>query len=112
MSGLRVTVLTARFLCELGILFALAFWGFTAVDGAGEGVLGLGALTLAAAIWGTFVSPKARRRLSVPFRVSVEIDLYVLSAIALWFAGSPLAAIVLGVLGIATSALNAVTEPR
>jgi hypothetical protein len=73
-------------------------------------VLGLGAPALAAAIWGTFVSPKARRPLSVPFRVSLEIDLYVLSALALWFAGSPVAAIVLGVLGITTSALNAVTE--
>jgi hypothetical protein len=34
MSGLRMIVLTARFLCELGILASLAFWGFTAVDGA------------------------------------------------------------------------------
>ncbi|MGH2589267.1 MAG: YrdB family protein [Actinomycetota bacterium] len=110
MSGLRVIVLTARFLCELGILASLAFWGFTAVDGAGAWVLGLGAPALAAGIWGTFVSPKARRPLSVPFRVSVEIDLYVLSALALWFAGSLLAAIVLGVLGITTSALNAATE--
>lgn len=41
-------MLTVRFLCELGILVALAAWGFTAVDGAVAWVLGLGAPTLAA----------------------------------------------------------------
>jgi hypothetical protein len=110
MSGLRGIVLTVRFLCELGMLVALVYWGFTAVDGALAWVLGLGAPTLAAAIWGTFVSPKARRPLSMPFRLPVEIDLFVLSAVALWFAGAPTAAIVLSVLGITTSALNAATE--
>lgn len=110
MSGLRGVVLTVRFLCELGMLVALAYWGFTAVDGALAWVLGLGAPTLAAAIWATFVSPKARRPVSMPVRISVEIDLFVLSALALWFAGAPAAAVVLGVLGIATSALNATTE--
>ena len=109
MSGLRGAVLTLRFLCELGMLGALAYWGFIAVDGALAWVLGLGAPTLAAAIWATFVSPKARRPVSLPVRISVEIDLFVLSALALWFAGAPAAALVLGVLGIATSALNATT---
>ena len=110
MSRLRGIVLTVRFLCELGMLVALAYWGFTAVDGALAWVPGLGAPTLAAAIWATFVSPKARRPVSMPVRVSVEIDLFVVSALALWFAGAPAAAVVLGVLGIATSALNATTE--
>ena len=110
MSGLRGIVLTVRFLCELGMLVALAFWGFTAVDGALAWVLGLGAPTVASAIWATFVSPKAKRPLSMPFRVSIEIDLFVLSALALWFAGAPAAAVLLGGLGIATSALNATTE--
>jgi len=103
-------VLTVRFLCELGMLVALAYWGFAVVDGALAWVLGLGAPTLAAAIWATFVSPKARRPVSLPVRVSVEIDLFVLSTLALWFSGAPAAAIVLGVLGIATSALNATSE--
>ena len=103
-------MLTVRFLCELGMLVALAYWGFAVVDGALAWVLGLGAPTLAAAIWATFVSPKARRPVSLPVRVSVEIDLFVLSTLALWFSGAPAAAIVLGVLGIATSALNATSE--
>ena len=72
-------------------------------------MLGLGAPTLAAVIWATFVSPKARRPVSMPVRISVEIDLFVLSALALWFAGAPAAAVVLGVLGITTSVVNATT---
>lgn len=48
----------------------------------------------------------------MPVRVSIEIDLFVLSALALWFADAPAAAIVLGVLGIATSALHATTQRR
>jgi hypothetical protein len=79
-SGLRGIVLTVRFLCELGMLVALAYWGFTVVDGALAWALGLGAPTLVAAIWARFVSPKAKRTLSMPLRVSVEIDLFVLSA--------------------------------
>lgn len=103
-------MLTVRFLCELGMLIGLAYWGFTVGEGAVAWVLGIGAPAIAAAIWATFIAPKAARPLSMPLRVSFEIDLFVLSAVALWFAGAPAAAIVLGVLGVTTSALNAVTE--
>ena len=110
MRGLRAGVLTVRFLCELGMLAALTYWGFTAADGAGAWVLGLGAPLIAAGIWGAFVSPKAKRPVSLPVRLSIEVDLFVVSAIALWFAGAPALAVALGVTGIATSVLNAVTE--
>ena len=35
MSGLRGVTLTGRFLCELAMLAALAYWGFQAGDGVG-----------------------------------------------------------------------------
>ena len=73
-------------------------------------MLGIGAPAVVAVIWGTFIAPKAPRPLPIPFRVSIEIDLFVLTAIALWFADAPVAAIALGVLGVTTSSLNVVTE--
>ncbi len=97
-------------MCELGLLAALAYWGFTAADGAGAWVLGLGTPLIAAGIWGVYVSPKARRPVSLPLRLSIEIDLFVVSAIALWSAGAPALAVALVVTGIGTSVLNALTE--
>ena len=35
MSGLRGVTLTVRFLCELAMLAALAYWGFPVGDGVG-----------------------------------------------------------------------------
>ena len=49
MSGLRGVTLTVRFLCELAMLAALAYWGFVVGDDVGAGVLGIGAPLLAAA---------------------------------------------------------------
>ena len=52
MSGLRGVILAVRFLCELAMLAALAYWGFTAGDGAGAWLLGVGAPLLAAVVLG------------------------------------------------------------
>ena len=50
MSGLRGVTLTVRFLCELAMLAALAFWGFTAGEGLLAWVLGIGAPVLATGV--------------------------------------------------------------
>jgi hypothetical protein len=86
--------------------------GFVVGEGAGAWALGLGAPALAAVSWGWFVSPKARRPLPPPIRLAIEIGLFALGAVALWFAGARAVAVVLAIGGIATSALNAFTEPR
>ncbi len=111
-SGFRGSVLLLRFVCELGMLAALMYWGFTAGDGAWAWVLGIGAPALAGLAWGLFVAPKARRPVSLAIRLSIETDLFVVSAIALWFSGQPALGVTLGVVGVLTSVLNAVTEPR
>jgi hypothetical protein len=111
-TTLRTAVLGVRFLCELGLLAALASWGFVVGEGAGAWALGLGAPALAAVSWGWFVSPKARRPVSLPTRLAIEIVLFALGALALWSAGARAVAVVLAVGGIATSVLNALTEPR
>ena len=107
-----MTILVIRFLCELGLLAGLAYWGFTVGEGATAWLLGLGAPALAAVVWGLFVAPKARYPVSMPVRVSIELDLFILATLALWFAGAPVAGLLLGVVGATTSGLNAVTENR
>jgi hypothetical protein len=71
-------------------------------------VLGIAAPLAAAGVWGRFVAPKARRPVSLPVRLSIEIDLFVVASLALWFADAR--GLALGSLGIATSILNALTE--
>lgn len=111
-SGFRGSVLLLRFLCELGMLAALMYWGFTVGEGAWAFVLGIGAPAIAATVWGLFVAPKAPRPVRLAVRLSIETDLFLVSAIALWFAGQPALGVTLVVLGIVTSVLNAATEPR
>ena len=110
MSGLRGVTLTVRFLCELAMLVALAYWGFTVGDGIGAWVLGVGAPLLAAVVWGAWVAPKARWPVPIWNRVVVELVLFGAAASAFAFAGQPLAALVLGAAALATSLLNASQE--
>lgn len=92
------------------MLAGLAYWGFTVGEGAIAWVLAIGAPAAAAVVWGTFVSPKAKRPVSLPVRLSIEIDLFIVTGLALWFADARAFALALGSLGIAASVLNAVTE--
>jgi Protein of unknown function (DUF2568) len=112
MSGLRGVTLTARFLCELAMLAALAYWGFGAGDGPGAWLLGIGAPVLAAAVWGSLVAPKARWPVPGPVRVAIELVLFGAAAAALAAAGQPVAGLVLGVAGVVTSLLNEAQERR
>jgi Protein of unknown function (DUF2568) len=107
-SGLRGVTLTVRFLCELAMLAALAYWGF----GVGSWLLGLGAPLLAAIVWGAFVAPRARWPVRAPVRVVIELVLFGVAAAGLAVAGQPVPAVVLGVAAVTTSLLNAWQEPR
>jgi hypothetical protein len=111
-SGLRGVTLTLRFLCELAMLAALALWGFGAGDGAGAWLLGIGAPLLAAAVWGAFVAPRARWPVPAPVRVAIELVLFAAATAALAAAGQPVAAVVLGAVGLVTSLLNEAQERR
>jgi Protein of unknown function (DUF2568) len=112
LSGARGATLTARFLCELAMLAALAFWGYVVGEGPWAWLLGIGAPVLAAVVWGTFVAPKARIPVSAPVRVQIELVLYALAAVGLSAAGQPVAAVVLAVAGLVTSLLNDAQERR
>ena len=110
MSGLRGVTLTARFLCELAMLAALAYGGFSVSDGGEAWALGVGAPLLAAVVWGALVAPKARWPVPIPTRVVIELILFGVAAGALAVAGLPLAAVVLGAAALVTSLLNASQE--
>jgi Protein of unknown function (DUF2568) len=73
-------------------------------------VLGIGAPVVAAAVWGAFVAPRARWPVPAGVRVVIELVLFGVAAAALAAAGQPLAAVVLGVAGVAISLLNEAQE--
>ena len=110
LRGLRGATLTARFLCELAMLAALAFWGYVVGDGVWAWLLGLAAPAVAAVVWGTFVAPRAKLPVPAPVRVAVELVLFAAAAAGLAAAGQPVAAVVLGVAGLVTSLLNDLQE--
>jgi Protein of unknown function (DUF2568) len=112
LSGLRGATLVARFVCELAMLAALAFWGYVVGEGVWAWLLGLAAPAVAAGVWGTLVAPRARVPVPAPVRVTVELVLYAAAAVGLAAAGQPVAAVVLGVGGLVTSILNDLQERR
>ena len=112
LSGLRGATLTARFLCELAMLAALAFWGYVVGEGVWAWLLGLAAPVVAAVVWGTFVAPRAKVPVPAPVRVAIELVLYAAAAAGLAVAGQPVAAVVLAVGGLVTSVLNDRQEQR
>ena len=111
-SGLRGRTLAARFVCELAMLAALAFWGYVVGDGVWAWLLGLAAPAAAAIIWGTFVAPRAKVPVPAPVRVAVELVLYAAAAAGLAAVGQPVAAVMLGAGGVVTSILNDLQERR
>lgn len=87
-----------RFVLELAALAGLAYWGFT-LDRSllWRILLGVGTPLLAAVVWGTFVSPKARIPLREPGRFAVEVVVFGAAVVALVAAGRPVWGIGLGV---------------
>ncbi|HEU5088821.1 MAG TPA: YrdB family protein [Roseiflexaceae bacterium] len=80
--------LGVRFLLELCMLAALAYWGFTLPAGWPLRLLaGLGGPLAMIVVWGGVVAPKARRRLADPWRLLVEVLVFALAALALAAAG-------------------------
>ena len=73
-----------RFLLELAALVALGVWGFgTRLAMPWSVVLGIGAPLLMALLWGAFLSPKARYRLSAGSKLLLEVLIFTGAAAAL-----------------------------
>jgi hypothetical protein len=106
-TGLRAVVLTVRFLCELAMLGALAYWGAATFDGSMAFVAGIAAPLAAAVVWGLWVAPKARHPVPVVVRLPIEDALFAITTVALVAAGKTTLAIVFAIAAFTTSGLNA-----
>jgi hypothetical protein len=88
-----------RFLSEIALLVSLALVGVWAGGNVAVSIVLAIALPLAAAaIWGAFIGPKARRRLHDPARFAVEIVLFGAAAVGLMALGAWVFALVLAML--------------
>lgn len=108
MAAHKATLLVVRFALELLALGALAYWGFSEFDGVLSVVLGIGAPLAAAAVWGVFVSPKARY--GSPVRQAVgETIVFGAALIALIDADQPVLAVAFAVVAVVDGVLVRVT---
>ncbi len=100
---LKAINLAIAFLLELCALAALAYWGFQVGDGLLlKVVLGIGAPLLMAVIWGRFMAPTSKNRLSGAAYLLVKAVIYGIAAIALATAGQ----LVLAIIFILASVVN------
>jgi hypothetical protein len=109
LRGISGIVLIGRFLSELAMFAGLATAGFRLGDGVVFGIVDAVLLpVVAAALWGMFLAPRARRRLPEPTRFLVEFVLFGATGLVLALSGLVVAGIVVGVAGIGFAALTRV----
>jgi len=102
---MRSLNLAFRFILELVVLVALLSWGFNSSDQLViQIILGVGAAAIGMAIWATFVSPKAPRRLEDPTRVALEVVVFGAGVLAFVASGR----LILGVLLAVSAAISLV----
>jgi hypothetical protein len=107
-SALNGALLAVRFALEMAALAALAYWGFTELDGVLSVVLGIGTPLAAAVLWGLFVSPKAKY--GSPVRQAVgEAIVFGAAVVALFGADQPVLAIVFAAAAVVDGVLVRVT---
>ncbi|MFI9269599.1 YrdB family protein [Kitasatospora sp. NPDC052896] len=94
------------FLLELVALGLLCWWGFATGGGLALRVLlGVCAPLLAIVLWGLFAAPRARLRPALPGVLLVKALVLGGSAAALYGVGHPVAAVVVGAVMVANTAL-------
>jgi uncharacterized protein DUF2568 len=111
-DSLRPVVLGVRFASELALLAVLAIVGAGAGLGtAADVALAVLAPVAAAVIWGIGIAPRARRRWPDPWRLGVEIVLFLAAAAALAAEGDLAWAIVFAVAAIGIAAAVRAVAP-
>jgi hypothetical protein len=111
--SMRDLNLAFRFVLELIALLALFIWGFSMSDNLIIGLaLGLGAPALVMAIWGTFVSPKAPRRLEDPARLVLEVVIFGAAVLGFVVAGLLIAGVLLGIAAAISLGLMVLWDQR
>jgi hypothetical protein len=107
LSGFAGVVLTIRFLTELALLGGLALAGTQLGSGVALAIVDAVLLpAAAAAVWGLFIAPRARRRLPEPGRFLLEFALFAVTGVVLALVGWVVLGMVLAVAGIGVAALT------
>jgi hypothetical protein len=91
---------TLRFCLELAALAGLAVWGWRTGPTGVNVLLAVAAPLAAAALWGAFVAPKARRHPPDPWRLLLEAAVFGAGTAAWAAAGIGTVAIAVGVLAV------------
>jgi hypothetical protein len=90
MDALKMLNLAVRFLLELCMLAAVAFWGFkTQSSWLMKILLGIGLPVLIATLWGMFLAPKATHPLNSASFLTLELILFSTGALALFASSKP-----------------------
>ena len=98
MKTVRTINEAIRFLLELCMLAAFAYWGSRTGDSTAIDVLLAVVTPLAAAtVWGIWCAPRSERRLPPKSRIPLELMLFALAAVALAAAGATALAIAFAV---------------
>ncbi|MDX3188438.1 YrdB family protein [Streptomyces sp. MN03-5084-2B] len=109
LSGFPGVVLTVRFLTELALLGGLALAGTQLGGGVALAVVDAVLLPVAAAaLWGLFIAPRARRRLPEPARFLLEFALFGVAGVVLGLVGWLVVGLVVALAGIGVAALTRV----
>jgi hypothetical protein len=99
-SAARAVNDVARFCLELASLAGLALWGWRTGSTGVNVVLAVVAPLAAAAVWGSFVAPKAPRHARDPWRLLLEATVFGAGTLGFAAAGLATAAIVLGIASV------------
>jgi uncharacterized protein DUF2568 len=110
----RGAALLVRFLLELAAVASVAAWGWHVVDPVPlKLLLSVACAAVVVAVWGTFVSPKARYPVPDPAWLVIEVLVFVAAALALVAVDDPWGALVLlTVYGVDLAVLHALGERR
>lgn len=113
MSIIKPANLALRFALEIGALIAIGYWGFqTGQNTLLKILLGVGLPLVAAVIWGTFVSPKAAKRLPEAGRFLIELLIFGGGVLALYAVNRPGLALVFAILVLIHLPLTFVLNQR
>jgi hypothetical protein len=111
-GALRWAVLGVRLATEIALIVVLAIVGANATPELAARIALAVLLPLAAAaIWGSGIAPRARRRWPDPWRFGVETVLFLAAAAGLAAEGSIVAAIVFAIVTIGTAAAVRAVAP-
>lgn len=111
---MRGAALAVRFALELCAVAAVAVWGWQLVDPiALKVLLSLLAAAVVIAVWGTFVSPRARYPVPDPAWLIIEVLVFLAAALALLAVQDLIGGLVLlAVYGIDVAVLTVLGERR